>query len=89
MKWISILLICLFFSGCIRKEKECSTIFTNKLINQWEIATVDTINSIIERNRYNKTDTFELKLLCFYYDRLFNHRARLCLLKILRRTQHF
>jgi len=63
-------------SSCIENKKRESIVLTNTVVNEWEIATVDTVLNIIERNRINRNDSIELKQILFYRDRLINHFSR-------------
>lgn len=75
--------------SCINKEKAGSQLFTDKLINRWEKATIDTIIDIYERNKNNNVDTFYLKLLGDYNMELYNHKARLHFIEDLQRDTTF
>ena len=89
MKWIYISLCCLLSVSCINKEKVGSQLFTDKLINRWEKATIDTIINIYERNKNNKIDTFHLNQLSFYKKELYHHKARLHFIEDLQRDTTF
>lgn len=76
MRKIYCVLCCFIIASCIKNEKVRSNIITEEKINQWEIATYDTIANLFDRNRNNKTDSFELSLLKNHYLDLYNHQAR-------------
>lgn len=76
MKWIYISLCCLLSVSCINNEKTGSLLFTDKLVNRWEKATIDSIKGIYEQNKNTQVDTFQLKLLSNYNAGLYNHKAR-------------
>lgn len=63
-------------ASCINNEKTGPLLFTDKLVNRWEKATIDTINNLCERNKDIKTDTFYLEHLSFYKSGFYNHEAR-------------
>ncbi|WP_321438979.1 hypothetical protein [uncultured Bacteroides sp.] len=77
MKWIYISLCCLLSASCINNEKAGSLLFTDKLVNRWEKATIDTIINICERNKNTNADTFYLEQLSYYKTNLYSHKARL------------
>jgi hypothetical protein len=76
MKNTYVSLCFILLTCCVGNKKTNSTILTDKLINQWEKATTDSINNIYERNKKSKTDTFELKLLSGYCGKIYQHKAR-------------
>ncbi len=89
MKWIYILLCCLLSISCINNEKAGSCLFSDKLVNRWEKATIDTLNNICERNKNAKVDSFYLEQLSFYKTRLYNHEARLHFIEDLKHDTTF
>lgn len=77
MKWLYISLCCLLSASCINNEKKQSFLFNEKVVNRWEKATIDRINNIYERNKYNQTDTFYLEQLSYFKENFYNPNARL------------
>lgn len=67
----------MLLASCINNEKAGSLQFTDKLVNRWEKATIDTIINIYERNKNTNADAFYLEQLSFYKTRQYSHEARL------------
>jgi len=77
MEWKHIILYCLLLVSCTKKADTNLKIFSDQFINQWETNTTDSIISIINHNKDTKANLTELKSLYFYYDRPYNHSARI------------
>ncbi len=89
MKWIYISLCCLLSASCINNKKTGSLLFTDKLVNRWEKATIDNIDNIYQRNKNTKADTSYLKQLSCYRAGLYNHDARLHFIEDLKHDTTF
>jgi hypothetical protein len=83
---IYISLCCLLSISCVNNRK---TLFTDKVVNRWEKVTIDTINTICERNKNTKAAPFYLEQLSFYKTELYNHKARLRFIEDLKNDTTF
>lgn len=88
MKLIRLLLCCLL-SGCANNNKPNSIIFTDAVVSQWDKEITNTIDSIYNHNKATRTDSFELKLMSGFVNRLFNHQARLQFVEDLKKDTTF
>jgi hypothetical protein len=76
MKWICSAIFVIVISSCNKNDNAGLSVFNPQITDRWEIATTDSINSIIKKNELNETDSKENKMLTFYRDGLFHHLAR-------------
>jgi|GEM_PF-2077911 hypothetical protein len=86
MKWIYVSLCYLLSVSCVNNQK---TLFTDKVVNRWEKVTIDTINTICERNKNTKAAPFYLEQLSFHKTKLYNHKARLRFIEDLKHDTTF